>query len=341
MRNLASVQIVKAVNPILGADAIECVDILGWKCVTKKGEVKVNDPVVYIEIDSLLPRAPWNEFFFKPGRDDGATSYRLRTVKLRGQVSQGLVLPLNILGADVHTFVEGQDITELLGIVKYEPAISPQLAGMVKGPFPSYIPKTDETRVQAEPGVLDEVRGKPVVITLKMDGSSGTFFQYQNGFGVCSRNLEFKEDGDNTFWKVANRYNLKDGFAKLVRNLAVQAELCGPGIQKNRLNLKDHDIYGFNAYDIQTAKYLDFDEALDIFTFLGIPSVPLIYNGIFDPSWGIAELLEMAKGKYDGTQNHREGIVTRPIEETHSPILKGRLSFKIINQDYLLKYEDA
>lgn len=350
MRKLASIQKVLAVAPIQGADAIERVDILGWQCVSKKGEFKPNDLVVYLEIDSLLPRAPWCEFLFKPGRDDASAVYRLRTVKLRGQVSQGLVLPLSVLdgkkfSSDVrenpaYTWSEGQEVTELLGVTKFEPTIPAQLAGQVKGQFPSFIPKTDETRVQAEPGVIEEFKGKQVVITTKMDGSSGTFFFYEGEFGVCSRNLEFKEDGDNSFWKVANKYGLKEKLAKLGRNIAIQAELCGPSIQKNRLNLKEHDIYAFNVYDIQAARYLDADQASDVIQDLGLKPVPVEYTGIFDPSWDLPKLLSMAKGLYTGTNNHKEGIVIRPLVEERSEALKGRASFKVINNDYLLKGEE-
>ena len=349
-RKLASIQRIKDIKPIDGADNIECCGVLGWHCVSRKGEFKQGELVCYLEIDSLLARAPWNEFLFKPGRDDASLHYRLRTVKLRKQVSQGLVLPVSILNGKkfasdirdnpVYEWTEGQDITELLGITKFEPTIPACLAGQVKGQFPSYIPKTDETRIQAEPEVLKELANKQVYITMKMDGSSGTFFFYEGEFGVCSRNLEFKEDGDNTFWKVAKKYDLPTKFKAMGRNVAIQAELCGPSIQKNRLNLKEHDIYVFNAYDITAACYLDSNYVSDIAASLGLKMVPTIYCGVFDPILDIPKLLEMAKGKYPGTENHREGIVIRPVVEEYSPSLKGRLSIKVINQDYLLKDED-
>ena len=349
-RKLASIQKVVGVHPIDGADAIERVDILGWQCVARKGEFKTADLVCYCEIDSLLPNAPWSQFLWKKG-DDGKPTYRLRTVKLRGQVSQGLVLPLSVLEGKkfptdtrenpVYPITEGMDVTGMLGITKYDPPIPAQLAGKVKGQFPSFIPKTDEIRVQAEPGIIDEFKGLSVHITTKMDGSSGTFYVYNGEFGVCSRSLDLIEDDANTFWEVARMYDLKAKLLAMGKNIAIQGEVCGEGIQKNRLGLKGHDLFCFNVYDIQAARYLDVDHASDVFASLGVKVVPTIYCGVFMPTWDVAKLIEMAKGTYELSGKYREGIVIRPMTEQRSEVLKGRMSFKVINQDFLLENEDA
>jgi RNA ligase (TIGR02306 family) len=346
-RNLASVQRIVDIGPIEGADAIERVTVLGWNCVTRKGEFKLNDLVVYCEIDSLLPRAPWCEFLFKPGRDDAATNYRLKTVKLRGQVSQGLVLPLSILEGKkfesdtrenpIYEFNEGMDVTSLLGIVKYEPNIPANLAGVVKGSFPSFIPKTDETRIQAAPKLIDEFKGKLVYITTKMDGSSCTFYWNRGEFGVCSRNLELKEDENNTLWKLAKMYNIKEKLEKLDRNIGIQGEVCGEGIQKNPIGIKGHDFFVFNVYDIDTGRYLDHPRFIEVVDTLELKSVPLDYVGPFKEEWDKETILKMAEGKYPGTNNHREGIVIRAVTEFKSEALKGRSSFKCISNSYLLK----
>lgn len=329
-RKLASVVKIKDVSPIQGADAIECVSVLGWKCVAKKGEFKVGDFAVYCEIDSLLPYTEWSKFLWKKG-DEGKPTYRLRTVKLRGQISQGLIIPLPVVPLTLAN--EGADLTEMLGITKYEPPIPAQLAGKIKGSFPGFIPKTDETRVQAVPEVLDEIRGKMVYITTKMDGTSGTFY-FNDEFGVCSRNLEFTDEGDNTYWKVAKKYDMRNKVS--IARWAYQGEVCGPSIQKNRLGLKDHDLFIFNLYDIEKGKYHDYETMKTFCQHSGFKMVPVDYVGIFDPSWDIPKLLEMAKGTYPGTNKPREGIVIRPVVETHSEVLKGRLSFKVINNDFLL-----
>lgn len=345
-RKLASIQVVHDKHGIANADAIERVDVLGWSCVAKKDEFKVGDRVVYCEIDSMLPYAPWSQFLWKKG-DEGKPTYRLRTVKLRGQVSQGLVLPLSVLDGKrfpsdtrenpVYDWHEGQDVTAALGITRYEPPIPAQLAGLVKGTFPCFIPKTDEIRVQAEPGLLDEIRGKIVVITEKADGTSGTFYWNKGEFGVCSRNLELKDDGENTYWKMAKKYDLAAKLSSLTgKNMAIQAEVVGPGIQGNRYGLKEHEIKVFNVFDIDTGSYLDSAKAIEIVVGMNLPMVDTVYCGPFYPEWTVESLLEMAKGKYPGTDKHREGIVIRPAQELRSEVLEGRMSFKVINQEYLL-----
>ena len=139
MRKLASIQRIKALEPIPDADSIEKATVLGWQLVVKKGEFQVGDLCVYCEVDCLLPDRPEFEFLKNRGS-------RIRTIRLRGQVSQGICFPLSILPAGT-PIEEDLEVTELLDIVKFEPPIPACLAGIQKGEFPSFIPKTDETRV--------------------------------------------------------------------------------------------------------------------------------------------------------------------------------------------------
>ena len=350
MRHLATVQKVLAVEPIAGADKIECLSVLGWKVVGLKGEFKVGDLVCYVEIDSLLPRADWCEFLFKDPKDQARGQYRLRTIKLRGQISQGLVLPLTVLSGKkfpsdkrenpVYPLNEGMDVTGLLGIIKFEPPIPAQLAGQVKGSFPCFIPKTDETRIQAAPGVLKEIAGKPVYITTKCDGSSMTVYFNRGDYGVCSRNLEFKEEDTSTFSEVARKHGLKEKLTALGRNIALQGECCGEGIQKNRMGLKGHHLFLFQVYDIDAGRYLDMKDFVTIARGLDVPTVPVDSILDADANWTVEQLLNVAKGLYLGTKHPREGVVIRPLMETYSAELKGRLSFKIVNNDFLLETKE-
>jgi RNA ligase (TIGR02306 family) len=185
MRKLASIQTVNAAEPIPGADAIERVRVLGWWVVVKKGEFRPGDRVVYCEIDSLLPVRPEFEFLrassFKPAQADAAggvtlpAGFRIKTVKLRGQVSQGICFPLSVLppGAPAD---EGADVTEALGVLKWEPPQTVGMGGRVKGGFPGFLPKTDETRVQVLEDVIARHRGREFFVTEKLDGTSFTAF---------------------------------------------------------------------------------------------------------------------------------------------------------------------
>ena len=323
-RKLASVQAVTAVNPIPGADAIEVADILGWHVVVKKGEFKPGDLCVYVEVDSVLPPEPQFEFLAK-------NKYRIRTVRLRGQVSQGIAFPLDILDGNSPSI--GGDVTDILGITKFEPPVPASLSGIVRGKFPSLIPKTDEPRIQAFPQVFERYQHilYDFQATEKLDGSSCTAFMYEGELHVCSRNLDLKETVDNSFWQAARELDLE---SKLTgTTYAVQGELVGHGIQRNPLQIKGRRFYAFNVYDYQQARYLDAGEARSWLASNDIPTVPAI--GEQPPSDSIDVLVDFATRKSTIGPGWAEGIVLRPKHEARDYDL-GRLSFKVINPEYLL-----
>ncbi len=339
-RKLASIQIVHAIDPITNADAIELARIQGWQCVVKKGEFNPGDTGIFLEIDSIPPDEERYAFLWRT--KDGSvitqpTHFRLRTLRLRGALSQGLLLPLTQfpeLPADLAT---GTDLTDLLRITKWEPALP--MSDEVEGPFLPGIPKTDEMRVQSVPDVLTELAGRPYVITLKCDGTSATYGVHpQTGsFTVCGRNWSIKR-GHNAYWRAAERYDLERSLS-LHPHLVVQAELIGPGIQKNRLGLAEIALAAFNVYDRNLARHLDHDQAEAFLASIGVPMVQVVERGA-SFSHSQASLLALAEGFYPGTQNEREGIVIRPTMESISNVLGDRLSFKAISNRFLLKGGD-
>ena len=338
-RKLATVQKITALTPIIGADKIEVASVLGWKVVVLKDQFKVGDPCVYCEIDSILPDKP--EFEFLRER-----KFRIRTVRLRGQISQGIAFPTSIL-PDAFTFMpleEGKDVTDVLGIEKFIPQIPADLAGTVKGPFPSFIPKTDETRVQVLQDVLMRHKGKFCYVTEKVDGTSVTYYIKDGGFGACSRNLELIETPDNTIWKMARLLKIEEKLKGLGYNVAVQGELIGPGIQKNNLKIPERAVLFFNAFDIDKFRYLNFSEFVNFYEQIGLPTVPIIQKG-YELEDSIDALVEKSKGfSILNEKVMREGIVIRPFEEGFdmqmaSGFGNGRLTFKAVNPEYLLKFE--
>jgi len=341
-RKLVTIQKIKEVKTHPNADSLDLATVLGWQVVVKRGEFKPGDLCVFFEVDSVLPEHPVFEFMRNK-------YFRVRTVRFRKELSQGLAMPLNIVNEIVGdrivgamAYMEGMDLTKLLGVKKHEVPIP--LGSDAKGPFPHFIPKTDEIRVQTiASDIFNEIEGKQLYVSVKMDGTSGTFYSTavdsstpdESGFGVCSRNLEIK-DGDNPYWRVARKYNLEK---VLPLGFAIQGEVCGPGIQKNPMKLTEYDLFVFNVYDYVNRKYLGYDEFVAFVNKLGLKRVPCITDQfVFDRNrHSLNYLLEMAKGKYDGTTNDREGIVIRPVVEAYSDVLKGRLSFKVLNNDYLEK----
>lgn len=326
MRQLASIQRILSIEPIPGADAIEKATILGWQVVIRKNEFSAGDLCIYMEIDSLLPAVDMFEFL-RP------VNFRIRTRKLRGQISQGICFPLSILAANTVIF-EGADMTDILGIEKYEPPIPASLSGLMKGLFPSFIPKTDETRVQVLQELLDEHKGSEAFITEKLDGSSMTCFLRDDEFGVCSRNMELHEQEGNTFWKVARQLDIEPKLRALGRNIAIQGELMGEGIQGNKLKLKGQTLFVFSIFLIDEYRYANFEEWTTLMKQLDLPAVPVISDSYLVEN-DIPSVL--AKATIKSLLNKdvlAEGIVIRVKNS------KEHVSFKAINNEFLLKFDE-
>lgn len=353
MRKLASIQIVNGVEPIPGADAIEKIRVLGWWVVAKKGEHQPGDRIVYCEIDSLLPERPEFEFLrgnsYKPAQTDAAgtvtlpAGFRIKTVRLRGQVSQGICFPLSILPADA-PIEEGTDVTDLVGVLKWEPPLPVGMGGRIKGPFPGFLPKTDETRVQILESVLMRNRGKTFYMTEKLDGSSFTAFLRQGEFGICSRNLWMDEaDESNVLARVARALRLEEKLRtareRLGFDLAIQAEVIGPGIQKNKYALKEVTLRVFSVLNVDASRLVDQPAKVAVLAEIGLESVPQLGTIVLDHT--VDQLVALSEGTSTlHPQVQREGIVLRPLAEEYDEEIGGRLSFKVINPRFLLKYDE-
>ena len=327
MRKMATVRRIDTINPIPDADSIECAVIGGWKVVTKKGEYKPGDLAVYCEIDSWIPNelAP---FLSKgePKEYNGIKGERLRTVRLRKQLSQGLLLPYSVVGT---LWGEGDDVSEFLNIQKWEAPVNPQLAGQVKGNFPDRIPKTDQERVQNLSKELEQYADQVFEVTEKLEGSSMTCYMIENEFGVCSRNLDLKRDENNTFWKVAIELDIEAKLRKArIANAAIQGELIGPGIQGNIYNLTQHTFRVFDIYDIEAGEYLLPETRKAVVEGLDIPHAPVL--GYIALQANMDYLLETAEGSsLLNDKQEREGLVYKAAQ--------GQFSFKAISNKYLLK----
>ena len=333
LRKLASIRKISDIQSIPGADMIELAIVDGWKVVVAKNvEHKVGDMVVYCEIDSFLPIKEEFEFLRKSSykkMSDGTEGFRLRTIKLKGQVSQGLILPLKDLQLPNKDLIEvGMDVTNLLGISKYEPPIPAELSGKVKGLFPSFLRKTDEERVQNLSNEYENLKQHKFYVTEKLDGSSATFYSKDGVFGVCSRNLELLETEGNTFWKVARELKLEEWLTSQDVNYSIQGELIGESIQGNPYKIKGQTVGFFNAFNIDTQEYLGLEEFEKLISSMGIKSVPILDREFTLPDT-IDELLTYADEKSVLNSNFdREGVVIRSLDR--------KISFKVISNKFLL-----
>lgn len=337
-RKLASIQYVHDVWPIDGADRIECIGVLGWRCVAKKGEFAVGDLCVYFEIDSFLPV---DERFSFLGPTNLKTNellgegYRLRTQRFRGQISQGLALPIGILPEG--DWQIGVDVSEILGVRKWVVSERAGSGGTIIGGLPPEVPKTDETRVQAEPGLIDEFSGVPYYITTKMDGTSVTMYRIGGRFGICGHNYELADDGKCSFWKWAHEHAIEERLANAgLDDVVFQGEFCASGIQGNPLGLKRPEWYVFTVRDARANKRLGIEEMGKVCERVGFAMVPVEETGDGFPYHSVEDLLERARGFYSNGRT-KEGIVIRPQEPVYSPTIGGCLSMKVINNDYLVK----
>lgn len=375
-RKLATLERIADIREHPNADALEIVKVRQWDVVVKKGEFSKGSPCVYFEVDSLLPADnPVFEFLSKSSKPksvdvDGRTyvGYRLKTIRLRGTLSQGLALPLDFFSdallssgingipcvtddktASISVFPAGHDVSELLGIVKYEQPIPANLSGEIAGSFPSLVPKTDEERVQ---NIFDSILASGVTefyATEKIDGTSATYVSLldENDADlkprhiVCSRNWSLKESEGNVYWTVAHNEKL---FDKLPVFYAVQGEIAGPGIQGNPLKLSEIHFYVYSVYDVIALRYLDFAEMQQFCSQYQLTSVPIIFTSYSLQSDDTVEtLLNLANRKSAiSPECDAEGLVLRPLAEKQLQLRDGsniRFSFKVISNNYLLDHE--
>ena len=326
---LASIETIKASSPHPNSDSLDIVKVLGWQCITKRGQFTEGQRVVFIPIDTLLPDTTWSKFLKKDDKP-----IRLRTIKLRGEYSQGLVLPIDVLPSGSQGWNVGADVGGELGVKKYEKEIPAQLSGEAAGAFPQYLAaKTDEDNGLSNLDLVEEVLLTQVQdnlhITQKLDGSSCTIIVKDGVIEhVCSRNVDLKESESNAFWKVARRTVIA-GFHEFTG--IVQGELMGPGIQGNQLGLEQPTLY---VFQIQTGgRWLEPKELVKKSVEMGFCHAPIIPIGDKFFTHTLESLKELADSQVLSNGKPAEGIVVRPGYVPSSGI--GRpLGFKLINRNY-------
>jgi len=367
-RKLAHIEYISALSSIDGADKIEVALVLGWQCVVKKGEFSVGDKVVYVEVDSVMPER--KEYEFLKDR-----KYRVRTIKLRGQISQGLVLPISSLPPKDYSI--GQDVTDILGITKY---LSPSerdelnqesrikneknklkkfmlryswfrrlfMSRKQKMGFPYWVSKTDEFRIQGNPSIISQFADRTVYVTEKIDYQSVTFtgkllprFEGLLGkilpkkyvFVVCSRNFTVS-DKNSLYWRIAKKYNIEQ-ILRENPTLTIQGEQGDTKIQGNKYGIKEPRFWVFNIIDHEKNYHFDCNEIFNFCYKNGLEMVPVVtITKLSAIGSNVQELVEYSKDNSVLADIPREGIVVRCIDDG-----KKVLSFKVINPEFMLKYD--
>lgn len=358
MRKLASVKRISSIQPIEGKDRIVLATVDGWSVIVRKNEYQVGDQCVYVEIDSVLPEKPEFEFL-------RSGNFRIKTMKMGNVVSQGICFPMSILPPG--HYKGDQDVTEILGVKQYEKTMDTDpvvmtgksskkyprflmhmkwfrdlvLPEKTTGDFPSFLSKTDETRVQNIPFILKS--SERWVATEKIDGQSGTFVLVKKKsrlpfrrkayeFIVCSRNRRLVVPDSSSYWKVAEKYHIRDVLKRIIGDfdwVAIQGECIGPKIQGNKYHVNDYDLFVFNV--LYPGRRIGSPIARSIIESAGMKFVPILDCGIQLPDT-VDEVLQYAHGKSQLYDTLREGIVFRTID--------GRKSFKAVDPLYLLQYDE-
>jgi len=333
---LASIEIIKNLTPHSNADSLELAQVLGWQTVVKKGIHKEGDKVVFITIDSIVPRYTWSAFLADSKNPD--KPIRIKNIKLRGEYSSGLVISLNEFDASFFKdYDAGTDLTEIIGVTKYIKEIPANLSGETLGNFPTHlISKTDEDNGLSDYSLVKQVLDKgQLTITQKVDGSSITVI-VENGAiaSVCSRNLAKKDTESSAFWQAAKKLRIPEGFTGVI-----QGELCGPGIQKNLLRLEAPEIIVFQIKKANN-EYMVYDEMKGFCNVeMGCKVVPLVTNDITFAGYSnietvIKTLQEMADAQTYNKIVPGEGIVVRPKTYERSLHSRRPNGFKILNRNY-------
>ena len=386
MRKLASIQKVSQIEPIENYDRIELATILGWTIIVQKGDFKAGDLCIFIEADSMLPEDEKYEFLRKRCFSKKYNRYKIRPMKMAGVISQGIAFPLNYLPKkiNINKIKEGQDVTKDMDIIKYDPELfyyNQQMQHHTskysklriffmklgffrpkrhkKQLFPSYLVKTDETRLQAIPNIIPQMENEQNYITEKLDGTSITISYNKKDFAVCSRNMRINRKsktffGGNAYFYIVDKYDLENKLSNYCKknkcNLAIQGEIIGPRIQGNKYDLDEIDLYVYRIFDIDKQKYIPFnlaymsDESIptvvEICNLFGLKTVPII-NEEFKSN--INDFLKQSTRKSILNPNiWAEGIVwSTNRHKTGNNIYtkQSRLSFKVVNPEFALQYD--
>jgi RNA ligase (TIGR02306 family) len=330
---LASIEKIHTATKHPNADALDIVGVLGYKSIVKRDQYKVDDLIVFIQPDTVLPdNTAWAAFY-------KSKSSRVKAVKLRGEWSMGIVEPIeNIFGDNAQTYPvipsEGLEISAYIGVIKYEPPVPADLSA--KGLLPYGIPKTDEERYQN----ISVPYGSKVDVTLKIDGQSWTAyvkFDHDKSIktGICGRTLEFKDDITNNYTLLNKKYSILEKLTRYALkhnvSIAIRGESYGQGIQAFKLNphsTKNKDLAIFSIYLIDEHRYTRKGEQfyfLNVANELGIPTVPFLEQDVVLSPELIQKYDEELKD-INGTPF--EGVV---INVENHPDIR---SFKVINKYY-------
>lgn len=351
---IVKVQKIDHIEKHPNADTLSILQIGGWNVVAKTEAVEGQTEVVYVPIDAIAEK-DHPLLGFLEGR-------RVKTIKLRGVISQGLCLPIpevaeylksvkNIPLLDVWHMLQSENdinLQEMLEIKKYIPPLPSENRDFLGGPSAQENPNFHRyTNIEHYAHYVNAIKDEKVWVSEKLHGTSSRFGIENGKFLVGSRNRQLKyplDEGQtitSTYIKVFERENIGQKLLQLQNEfpenkiISVYGEIVGPGIQ-GKMFKYGQDEPSFFLYDIKIdEKYLDYSDFLRLSTKYEIKTVPILAENISSE-----EAISMVDGKSTLDNHIREGIVIKPMKEAFHRRL-GRVALKIVSKEYLLKdYED-
>ncbi|GJF28044.1 RNA ligase [Kitasatospora sp. NE20-6] len=330
------------------ADALELAQVGLYRAVVAKGAYRTGETAVYIPEQAVLPPGLIEELGLT-GRLAGGDANRVKAVRLRGELSQGIVCrPGALAGVDLAEAAgSGADFAGVLGITKWQPPIPTAMNGEVER-APDLLPWVDIENLKRFPDVFEP--GEPVVVTEKLHGTcclvtyhAGSGEVQVSSKGVGAQGLALREDGVNLYWRAVRAHGVAEAAAGLAERLGADrvgifGEVFGTGVQdltygrSGRSELPGYAVFDVSAVIDGRLRWLDAAVLL-----AGVlPVVPELWRGPFDP----AVVLELAEGRetLSGRSLHiREGVVVRPQTERYSPVTGGRAIAKAVGGAYLTR----
>lgn len=316
------------IKPIEGADSIQCAYLQDWPCVVRKGDFKVGDRVVYYPEDSIMPEATLQRMGLV-GKLAGSTKNRIKAIKLRGQLSIGLIE--HVHAASASAWEDGVDISDALGIIRWEQPLPESLRGIAKG-HPPFFVKYDIDNLRGLKGLFN--RYDYCFAECKLHGCSSSFaYNSILGFSVSSRNITLERDEGNLYWKMALKYNLEEitkeiyGLMGLTESecITVHGEIVGKGVQDLTYGLESPELFVFDIR--RNNRYLDYDTRNELINKFGLRSTPKLGEGFAgEPIFSLANGMETISGQ---SLHIREGIVVRNYD-------RSKIA-KVVSEAYLLR----
>lgn len=334
------------------ADALELAQVRGYRAVVAKGRWRTGDHAVYIPEQAVLPAGLVDELGLT-GRLAGPDANRVKAIRLRGELSQGIVcLPAALAGVDLAAAAEDRtDFAERLGITKWVPPIPTHLSGMLE-PAPDLITWIDVEDRKRYPDVF--APGEPVVATEKVHGTAAlfTFHAAEGRLQVSSKGYgrghkALVEDPANLYWRAAHAHGVATAAQQVAarfgaERVGVFGEVYGAGVQDLTYGADvRRGAPGLAVFDVVVdvagdRRWLDPDEVADVCAATGLPAVPVLYTGGYDTEL-LAALAEGTETVSGAGAHLREGVVVRAATDRYSPVLGGRAIVKFVSGAYLLR----